>query len=240
MFKVRNRDRPVKRLVLESFYMQASFLLASASPRRSEMLGWLGLPFRKKGAGIDESRRSSESPADYVLRVAREKALEGAKASLHNEWVLAADTIVVFEDQILGKPLDAADAGRMLRLLGGKTHSVLTAMALLPPGAEKPLEDICRARVLMRSFSDIELEDYLASRDPLDKAGAYAIQNSAFHPVENFKDCFACVVGLPLCHLVRLIRDAKGPCISDVPSICRQHFCYVCPVSQQILNRQRL
>jgi MAF protein len=152
--------------------------------------------------------------------------------------VLAADTIVVDGGELLGKPCDAADATAMLVRLRGHVHQVLTALAVFAPPDWQLYRDLCIASVPMRDYSDAEIARYVASGDPMDKAGAYAIQNPGFHPVTDFNGCYACVVGLPLCHLLRTLRKAGFPqgAVLDIPGACQSNLNYLCPVTQKILN----
>jgi MAF protein len=155
-------------------------------------------------------------------------------------FVLAADTIVVDGGELLGKPRDAAEATAMLVQLRGHVHQVLTALAVFAPPDWRLYPDLCTANVPMRAYTDAEIARYVASGDPMDKAGAYAIQNPGFHPVTDFNGCYACVVGLPLCHLLRTMQRIVGkadlPQPVDVPGACQANLDYACPVTQKILN----
>lgn len=211
-------------------------ILASSSPRRRQLLGWLGLPFEISVADIDESPLAAEKPDVYTLRLAQEKAA-AVLAKNHyqaGDLILASDTTVAIDEQILGKPLNNAEAERMLRDLCGRTHQVLTAVALARPD-QAPLTEVCRVEVPMRDYSEAEMLAYIASGDPLDKAGAYAIQHSGFHPVEHLEGCFAAVMGLPLCHVLRLLQQA-GVTLPDVEMAqhCQAKLEYSCQVYRQI------
>jgi MAF protein len=194
---------------------------------------------------VDETPFAGEKPADYVWRLAESKgraalaqAMQGAQAG-PNTFVLAADTSVVDGGELLGKPRHAAEATAMLARLRGHTHQVLTALAVFAPPDWRLYGDLCTASVPMRDYRDAEIASYVASGDPMDKAGAYAIQNPGFHPVTGFNGCYACVVGLPLCHLLRTLRKAGFPqdaALIDVPGACQANLNYVCPVTQKILN----
>lgn len=215
--------------------IESELVLASSSPRRRELLALLGLPFHTRPADVDESLLPGERPADYALRLAREKARVVA-AVYPDQPVLAADTIVVDDGQVLGKPVDAAEARQTLQRLRGRTHRVYTAIALQLPNSGALLTDLCETEVPMRSYSAAEIEDYIASGDPFDKAGAYAIQHPEFQPVEILNGCYANVVGLPLCHVVRtLVRAGRQPA-QDVPAACQSHLGYNCPVYQEVLD----
>ncbi len=210
-------------------------LLASNSPRRRRLLALGGWDFAVQAADVDESLRPGEPPVEYVLRLAKEKALavaQYAQASV----VVAADTTVVDGADILGKPLDADDAARMLRRLRGGVHQVYTGLAVYLRSGERLLSDWCVTDVPMRLYSDAEMEAYIAGGDPLDKAGAYAIQHPEFRPVENLQGCYANVVGLPLCHLARMLIKIGLPPHGDLPAACQAELQYSCPVYRQILQ----
>jgi septum formation protein len=171
-------------------------VLASASPRRAELLRAAGIDFDVIPADVDESMRPGESPTDHVARLAESKA-----RAIHERdgkrTVLAADTVVVVDAQVLGKPLDDNDARRMLRLLGGRTHEVLTAVSIFHPG------EIVDTRVEVTSvefspLSEADVDWYVASGEPLDKAGAYAIQGLASRFVPKISGSYSNVVGLPI------------------------------------------
>jgi septum formation protein len=204
-------------------------LLASNSPRRREVLSWMGGKFIAVPAAVDETPFPAEEPELYVLRLAEAKA-RAAHKNTAGALILAADTTVADGSAILGKPSGPEEALRMLRSLRGGSHRVYTALAVLQPGDGRLITDICMSRVSMRSYTDSEIESYIESGDPLDKAGAYAIQHRGFHPVIHFNDCFANVIGLPLCHLVRTIKKLGIEIQSDVPAVCRQYLNYSCKV----------
>ncbi len=183
-------------------------VLASASPRRRELLRQAGFEFEVQAAQIDESPHSGEDAIAYVTRLAREKA-EAVLAQWNDPEaiVLGADTVVVVDGEILGKPADAADAARMLRLLGGRTHRVVTGVALVSAarinvsGAETRTEAKVAAEVTavqMRALADEEIAAYIATGEPMDKAGAYAIQGRAARWIPRIEGCYFNVVGLPL------------------------------------------
>jgi MAF protein len=216
--------------VLESF--PVTILLASNSPRRKQLLALTRWNFIVSAANVDESLRANESPGEYVLRLAETKAL-AAKAEA-DQIVLAADTTVVDGQHILGKPEDEADAVRMLTQLRGRTHQVYTGIALLRKSDNSLLTDLCVTDVPMRDYSDEEIRAYVASGDPPDKAGAYAIQHAGFHPVAAMDGCFASVMGLPLCHVVRLMGRLNVQPEADVPASCQNLLEYDCPVYQSI------
>lgn len=216
------------------------WILASNSPRRRELMGLFGRPFVVIPADVDESLNPGETPVNYVARLAQDKAGVIEKAYPQATLILAADTTVADGDEILGKPIDTADAERMLRQLRGRIHQVYTAITILFPLDQIKKNLICCTQVPMRNYSDQELEDYLCSGDPLDKAGAYAIQNLQFHPVENFSGCFASVMGLPLCHFSYGIRNFHPNTILNIANVCQKHLQYQCPIHQRVLKGEEV
>ncbi len=189
---------------------------------------------------VDESRLAGEPPPDYVLRLAEEKARAVAQLAGGHQYVVAADTAVADGDRLLGKPADKADAIQMLRSLRGHVHQVLTGIAVLEVATTHLLTDVCITEVPMRNYGDAEIEAYVQSGDPFDKAGAYAIQHRGFRPVENLHGCHASVMGLPLCHLLRLLDRLKAPAQPDLPARCQTHLEYTCPVSNAILRGEQV
>ncbi len=210
-------------------------ILASNSPRRSELLGLLGWPFTVSPANIDEDQHPGEPPVVYVRRMAHEKAAEAAENA--PGLVIAADTIVVDEGVLLGKPADPAEARQMLHQLRGRTHQVYTGIAILDPHTGQLFEAVCCTDVPMRDYADAEIEAYIASGDPFDKAGAYGIQNTEFHPAEGLQGCFASVMGFPLCHLAVGLRQFGQVASADLPDRCQAALDYRCPVYHVILGR---
>lgn len=138
-------------------------------------------------------------------------------------------------NEVLGKPVDAADAARMLKQLRSRSHQVFTAMAVCHLPSRRWLFDRCRSVVTLRDYSDQELDDYVSSGDPMDKAGAYAIQNRTFQPVAGFCGCFANVMGLPLCHLVRMMKKIGIETPADTALSCQRHLDYDCPITRGVL-----
>ena len=210
--------------------------MASNSPRRQQLLSWTEWQFIICPVPVDETPFAGEKPADYVQRLAESKGRAALPQAGQDIFVLAADTIVVDGGDLLGKPRDAVEATAMLVRLRDHVHQVLTALAVFAPPDRGLYTDLCIASVPMRAYTDAEIAGYVASGDPLDKAGAYAIQNPVFHPVTDFNGCYACVVGLPLCHLLRTLRKAGLATLVDVPGACQTNLDYTCPVSQKILN----
>lgn len=183
-------------------------LLASNSPRRRQLLTLAGYPFIPLPVDIDETPFPGERPAEYVLRLAHSKAAQcRALTGRPDLPILAADTTVADGDTILGKPADADEAAAMLRQLRARPHRVYTALALVT-SAGAQFADVCETVVNMRPYQEEEIAVYVASGDPLDKAGAYAIQHAGFHPVDRLDGCYANVVGLPVCLLEKLLRQA--------------------------------
>jgi septum formation protein len=215
-------------------------VLASTSPRRRELLALGGWMFHTRPADVDESRRPGEAPGPYVLRLAESKARTCA-ASAHKDLILlAADTAVSDGETILGKPQDMAEAVAMLRRLRGRTHQVYTGIAVMGMSNGSLITDLCVTDVPMRAYSDEEIEAYVATGDPLDKAGAYAIQNPRFHPVEALSGCFASVMGLPLCHLTRTLRQIDINPRTDISAECQSSLKYTCPISTAVLRGEQI
>ena len=211
-------------------------VLASNSPRRRELLGLFGWRFQSRPTDVDESLRPGEAPGAYVLRLAESKARACAKPAHAVPVILAADTTVVDGNVILGKPKDRSEAAQMLRALRGRTHQVHTAIAVLRLADERLVTDLCVTDVPMRAYRDDEMEAYIATGDPLDKAGAYGIQNAGFHPVEGLTGCYASVMGLPLCHLARSLRKLDILPATDIAAKCRSALGYACPISSAVLR----
>ncbi len=178
-------------------------VLASASPRRAELLRNAGIAFVVRPAHIPEQRQDSEPPRQYAIRLAQEKA-RAVVATEPGAFVLGADTIVCADEHVLEKPSDDADAARMLRLLSGRTHQVTTAVCLVGPGVEDAATET--TEVVMSAISDDEIRAYVASGEPMDKAGAYAIQGRASRWVTRIDGCYFNVVGLPVPLVYRMLR----------------------------------
>jgi septum formation protein len=191
-------------------------ILASASPRRQELLRNAGIRFTVKPADIDEAPLAGESPRDCAERLAREKALAIFRSEPES-YVLGADTIVVVDEAMLGKPRDAEDAARMLRLLSGRTHAVITGVCLVGPVAsgqwsvasktENPRSASESTLVTMCALSEDEIRDYVATGEPMDKAGAYAIQGIASRWIPRIEGDYSNVVGLPVAQVYAMLRE---------------------------------
>ncbi|MGO3620796.1 MAG: Maf family protein [Pseudomonas helleri] len=195
--------------------------LASGSPRRRELLTQIGVPFQVVSASIDETPLPDECPAAYVERLARAKARAGREHLLGLSvsapfCVLGADTAVVLDDQILGKPVDEADALSMLMALSGREHEVLTAIAIL--AAERCETRVVRSRVSFRTINQQEAARYWASGEPQDKAGGYAIQGLAAVFVAGLNGSYSGVVGLPVCETAELLGQFGIPCWQTLSS----------------------
>jgi MAF protein len=209
-------------------------ILASSSPRRRQLLSLLGIPFVVKAAGVDESRLYAEPPTELVLRVSQAKALAMSDVR-PDELVVAADTIVVLGGEILGKPSDPDDARQMLERLRGLPHLVYSGLTLWHPASRTMVSRLGESTVWMRDYADEEITSYVESRDPMDKAGAYAIQHPGFAPVSHIEGCWLNVVGLPLCHLGQsLTRFGVYP-PANVAGTCRAFSQHECAFSAEFL-----
>ncbi len=186
--------------------MNMSLILASNSPRRKELLRQIGVQFTSDPADVDERILAGESPQDYAVRVSLDKARVAAKRAGAG-IVIAADTIVVLDDAILGKPVDRDDAKRMLSLLSGKMHRVITGLAVMDAATGKTSTAIAMTKVWFRNLSSDEISSYVASGEPLDKAGAYGIQEKGALLVKQIEGCYFNVVGLPLSLLGEMLRS---------------------------------
>jgi septum formation protein len=188
-------------------------ILASASPRRHELLSQAGVTFTAVAAGINEDLLPNEAAAAYVQRLAEEKAQAVWNAHSSADTldepllVLGADTCVVCDGHILGKPTDTTDARRMLELLSGRTHAVLTGLAVVT--GRKIVRDLEITQVTFNRIDDAEIAQYIASREPMDKAGAYAIQGYAARWIPRIEGCYFNVVGLPIAQTVAMLAEAQ-------------------------------
>lgn len=185
--------------------MPHQLILASSSPRRQDLLQRLGVRFEIATADIDESQQPDEAPTALVQRLAREKA-QTVAARRPGRAVLGADTIVVLDGEVLGKPAGANEATTMLRRLCGRPHTVWSALYAWNPALERVAAALNESTVWMRSYGEDELAAYVASGDPFDKAGAYAIQHPGFAPVERIDGCYSGVMGFPLGEVAQVLR----------------------------------
>lgn len=180
-------------------------ILASASPRRLELLASAGVEFDVCASDIPEEPIPGEAPADFATRLARDKAVATA-ARTEGRWFVGADTIVVCAGEIMGKPVDEADAVRMLRKLSGVSHEVITGYAVYDRERDGLLCKAVVTKVVFKPLRDEEISAYVATGCPMDKAGAYAIQGGAAYMVERIDGSYTNVVGLPLCEVVEDLR----------------------------------
>lgn len=185
--------------------MKTPIILASNSSRRKELLHQIDLDFSIDPADVDERVLPNEMPEGYAVRVALDKARLAAGRAVAG-IVIAADTIVVVDDEILGKPADACDAERMLKMLSGKVHRVITGLAVMDAVTGKTLTRTSITRVWFRRLAQQEIASYIATGEPLDKAGAYGIQKRGALLVDKIDGCYFNVVGLPLSMLGKLLR----------------------------------
>lgn len=207
---------------------QLSIVLASLSPRRHELLSRLGLPFAVRPVYVDEDVPSRGSPEIIARRLARTKA-EAARLRHPDPVIVAADTVVALDGTLLGKPENADDARRMLRALRGRDHDVVSAVAVMRAGGRAALIRHPLTRVTMRDYSDEEIEGSIARGDPFDKAGAYAIQDESFWPVESYHGCYCNVVGLSLWATLEVLRKADVD-VSHVSASDLLPQCAACPL----------
>jgi septum formation protein len=182
-------------------------ILASASPRRAELLRNAGIAFTVVPAHVPEQPSAGEPPLAYAQRLARDKA-RAVFAHNPDNVVLGADTVVVVDEHLLEKPRDEQDAARMLRLLSGRTHQVITGVCVLAPGHEQTEAEVTEVR--FSPLSNEEIDAYIATHEPMDKAGAYAIQGIASRWVERIDGCYFNVVGLPVPRVYRMLDKLRG------------------------------
>ena len=187
--------------------MKHPLILASTSPRRSSYLKQLGVPFRKAAPDVEEVPLRGEAPRAFVRRMAREKARD-VSARRPRHWVLAADTIVVLDGEILGKPRDERHARRMLRRLSGRAHQVMSGMALVSRSARKELSRVSLTRVRLRKIGPAEIRWYVQTGEPADKAGAYAIQGKGGIFVKSINGSPSNVAGFPVEVFYELMQKA--------------------------------
>ena len=188
------------------FITLEKLILASASPRRADFFHELGLKFTVRAAEIDEATRPDEPPAAFVQRLAREKARKIAEEN-QGAWIVGADTVVVLDNKILGKPDSSGQAKEMLRQLSGRRHDVWTGFALCGPGKE--ISQAVVTRVYFRRLSGELIRSYVMTGEPLDKAGSYGIQGQGAFLVDKIEGSYSNVVGLPLAQLVSRLLELK-------------------------------
>jgi septum formation protein len=219
-------------------------ILASNSPRRQQLLSFGGWEFQILSPDVDESVMPGEEPQAYVLRVAGDKARSVMNALLQHPIpdaiILAADTAVVAPagngtvGDILGKPSSPLDALEMLRRLRGKTHQVYTGLVAVRLLDGLRISEVVGTAVEMRCYDETELLSYVESGDPMDKAGAYAIQSPTFRPVQNLQGCYANVMGLPVCHVARLLARLDCPPAENIFQRCQPALDYHCEITDQL------
>jgi MAF protein len=218
------------------------FLLASQSPRRRELIQLLGYPVRPLAAHVDEDSITVLDPAVNVVETAVLKAHAIAQSFVPTADVrtilIAADTTVAVDGVMLNKPVDAADARRMLRLLHGRDHEVHTGYVVRDMQSGAQVVGVHTAVVTMRPYTDTEIADYVATSDPLDKAGAYAIQHPVFRPVSNLQGCYLGVMGLPLCNLVGALGQVGVDTAVGLTTLKQAHQQFPCPVFAQLFLSQ--
>ena len=205
-----------------------TIVLASQSARRREFFHLLGLDFITDTSDVDETENHAAHSAQTVCRLSQLKARVVA-ARHPQSIVVGADTIVALDGEILGKPADPAEAEAMLRRLRGRTHSVFSGVTVIHPEHGEASE-WTETAVRMRDYTEEELQAYVQSGDPMDKAGAYAIQSPSFRPVQHIIGCYASVMGLPLCHLARAFWRVGEPIAAHVPDLCGSHTGFDCTV----------
>jgi MAF protein len=199
---------------------QPTIILASASPRRHELFALLEVPFRVQVADVDEAPLPDEAPAETAARLSHVKARAVAEG-LVNTWVVAADTVVALGEELLGKPADADEATSILRRLRRRAHQVITGMTIMRADGGDAETLAVTTDVWMRDYTGAEIQAYVASGDPMDKAGAYAIQHAGFAPVQRLVGCPANVMGLPVCQ-VHALLSKRGVGMPRVPAArCR-------------------
>jgi len=189
-------DKPISR--------ENPLILASLSPRRRDILNQIDIPFESVGSRIDEAVPRKMKPTDFACLMATRKA-ESVQNVYTRRWILAADTLVVVNKRIFGKPRDAQDCRAMLSELSGKRHRVITGFCILEPGGKKSHLEAVATRVDVKELSELAIEAYIETREPFGKAGAYAIQGIGAFMVEGIEGSYTNIVGLPVCEVVRAL-----------------------------------
>ncbi|MBN1102638.1 MAG: septum formation protein Maf [Deltaproteobacteria bacterium] len=193
-------------MIFHTIAPHCPLILASSSPRRKRLLRQLGLPFRIRASRVDENGATGE-PATRACALAEKKARTAFRKA-GNRWILGADTLVVFEDRMLGKPLDEKEAAAMLSLLSGKEHRVVTGFCLLAPEGHPAHSEAVTTRVRMKRLGREEILGYIATGEPFGKAGGYAIQGIGAFMVEGISGSYTNVVGLPVCAVIKALLAA--------------------------------
>ncbi len=215
--------------------VEKPIVLASSSPRRRELFALLGLPFQVVDPQVDETPLEGENPKNTALRLAFAKAKETTLS--HPEAIIvAADTLVILGDEILGKPVDEDEAVAVLETLRGKKHRVISAVIVLDAATGEKRDTVADTQVWMREYSGEEMARYIGRGEPFDKAGGYAIQDKEFRPVAKVKGCYANVMGLPLCHLYRALKRVGVNPPATPLEACISFTGHQCSVAQGILG----
>lgn len=229
-------------------FMNIEFILASQSPRRRELIQLLGFPFRVIVADVDEDSVTDADPAVNVVKTAQLKStriagqLVGTSLSPQT-IILAADTTVALDGEMLNKPANDAEARAMLQRLGNRRHEVHTGFVLLNPVNGREFQSVSTAVVTMRPYANEEIDAYIATGDPLDKAGAYAIQHPVFQPVAHLDGCYCNVMGLPVCDLMLALEqflgaDEHGQTRWALTAVQKAHLHYPCPTLNSLQTRR--
>lgn len=218
-------------------------ILASQSPRRQALIQLVGYPYWSMVAGVDESSVTHPDPAVNVVETAQLKARTIAgragndKTAGNRTLIVAADTTVALDGTMLGKPADPAEARQMLQALRDRTHEVHTGLVVVDLAGKRDVSGVHTAVVTMRDYSEREVEAYVASGDPLDKAGAYAIQHPTFRPVARLDGCYLGVMGLSVCHLLQCLIELDVPVAADLAALEQAHQGYPCPICEDVLAK---
>lgn len=186
-----------------------SIILASASPRRTELMTLAGIDFEVAPADICEEQLPDELPADHVMRLSREKA-DAVATKTDGRFFIGADTIVVLDGAIIGKPVDEADAKRILKALSGRNHDVITGFTLFDKISGVHISRTVSTEVTFKKLDEAEIDDYIATGCPMDKAGAYAMQGGAVHFVRSINGSFSNVIGLPMTELYEALQAMQA------------------------------
>jgi MAF protein len=211
-------------------------ILASGSPRRRDLLALLGLPFIVQPSEVEEVNHAHETCTAMVTRLSQAKA-QALAAQARSGLIVAADTTVCLDGEVVGKPADPDDAIKILRRLRGRAHTVFSGVTLTEAQTGWMRTELAESQVWMRNYSDEEIAAYVASGDPLDKAGAYAIQYADFRPVARIAGCYANVMGFPLCHVYCMLRQTHLTPAETPVAACDRFNRRHCEVAQTILGQ---
>jgi septum formation protein len=187
-----------------------SIILASVSPRRRQLLQGVGVPFEVIPSQIEEDELPGETPRDHVMRLSRAKAIAVGSNKVKDRWVLGADTIVCIDGELLGKPGSENEARAMLKKLSGREHRVVTGFFIYNPEREQSVGDAVESRVHVKELNDREIEGYIRTGEPFDKAGGYAVQGIGMFMVERIVGSHTNVIGLPICEVVAVLRELEA------------------------------